>query len=370
MKILVQNWLDIKHPEAGGAEVHLHEILKRLVSKGHKIVLISSKYKGSRDEIIDGIHSIHIGKKIFFPLIFFLFYITKFRFKDFDIVIDDFSKVPFFLPCYAKRPIIVIVHHYHGKIYFKELSQPLALCLYLWERLLIPCCYKNSTIVTVSKSTKKDLVKLGIPSKNIHVVYNAINNDLVNEAFNKNIRKKSNRPMILYFGRVKKYKRLNHLLKAFKLVKEKIPKVKLVIAGKGNGYKHLIPLSMILGLDSIEFRGVVSEEEKIKLLKEAWVSVTPSTKEGWGITVIEANACGTPVIAYKVPGLRDSIRHGYNGLLVENGNIKALSNAIINLIEDNDLREELSRNAKEWAKQFNWDKSAERFEKVLKIVMK
>lgn len=369
MKILVQNWLDFIHPWAGGAEVQLHEILKRLVSKGHKIVLLSSKYKGCKDEIIDGIHSIHIGNKLFFNWISILFYFIKFRYMDFDIIIDDYSKVPHF-PHYTKWSSVAIVHHIHGKIYFKELPRPLALYLYLIDRLLVPRFYKYSAIVTVSKSTKKELVEFGIPSKNIHVINNGINTDLVKEAFNKNPRKKSNRAVVLYFGRVKKYKRLNHLLKAFKHVKKKISKAKLVIAGKGDNYKNLIQLSKKLGLDSIEFRGAVSEEEKINLLKDAWVFVTPSIKEGWGITVIEANACGTPAIAYNVPGLRDSIKNGYNGLLVENGNIKALSNAIINLIEDIDLRRELSRNAKEWAKQFNWDKSAERFEKVLKNVLK
>jgi len=363
MKILAVNWRDIKNPEAGGAEIHLHEILRRLAAKGHEITLISSKYKGCKtQENIDGIKIVRVGNKYLFNFAFLWYYLVKLRKSNFDVIIDDVSKIPLCIPYYVKKPAIAIVHHIHGRSLFRELPFPIALYVYTMERLLIPIFYRDTVIVTVSESTKEELTKMGIQSDNIYVIYNGIGNSLFPD-------KKSNIPTVIYFGRVKKYKRIDNLIRAFKYVKERIPNAKLIVAGKGDNYKELKSLANHLKLDSAEFIGEVSEEEKIKLLQRAWVFVTTSEKEGWGLSVIEANACGTPAVAYDVPGLRDSIRHGYNGLLVEDGNIKALADIITHLLENNNLREKLSRNAVKWAKRFSWDRSAKKLEKVIRSVV-
>ena len=118
--------------------------------------------------------------------------------------------------------------------------------------------------------------------------------------------------------------------------------------------------------DRIRLLGRVSHERKIEILKRAWVLVHPAVREGWGLNVIEANALGTPVVAYNVPGLRDSVRHMETGILVEDGDIEKMAKAIITLVEDNELRERLSKNAIEWAKRFSWDKTAEASERILK----
>jgi glycosyltransferase involved in cell wall biosynthesis len=173
--------------------------------------------------------------------------------------------------------------------------------------------------------------------------------------------KKSKKPTIVYLGRWKNYKRIDLLLEAFKIVKKRVKNVELWLAGddklkvKGNGIKNF---------------GKINEKMKKKILSEAWVFVNPSMKEGWSITVIEANACGTPAIAYDVPGLRDSIVDGKTGLLVkENGNVEKLAEAIIKVLEDEKLRKKLSKNALEYSKRFSWDKSAEEFLKVLEGVV-
>jgi glycosyltransferase involved in cell wall biosynthesis len=171
--------------------------------------------------------------------------------------------------------------------------------------------------------------------------------------------------LIAYVGRVKDYKQLDHLVQAFALVKREIPDSKLVIAGRGD-YTGLEELAELWGVSQgIEFKGEVSEEEKVNVLRSAWVFVTPSFKEGWGITVIEANTCGTPAIAYNVSGLRDSIKPGETGLLVPAGDIDGLAKAISRVISDSDLRSRLGQNALEWASSFSWDHSAEEFAKVI-----
>ena len=120
--------------------------------------------------------------------------------------------------------------------------------------------------------------------------------------------------------------------------------------------------------EGVKFWGYLAGEKKNDLVKKAWVIAVPGVREGWGQVVTDANALGTPAVGYNIPGLRDSIKNGYNGLLV-NPDPQALAEGLIALLKDARLREKLSRNAVEWAKQFSWDKSAEEFERVLEQVV-
>ena len=165
-----------------------------------------------------------------------------------------------------------------------------------------------------------------------------------------------------YVGRLKDYKSIDLLIKAFARVVKEIPGARLQIAGDGDEHKTLIRLATKLQLsDVISFSGKVSEDEKLSILQSAWVFVNPSMMEGWGITTIEANACGTPVVASDVPGLRDSVRAGETGFLVPYGQTEMLSEKIVLLLSDNQLRKALAHNAVQWAKNFDWQKSSDRF---------
>ncbi|RLB13547.1 MAG: hypothetical protein DRG35_06745 [Deltaproteobacteria bacterium] len=178
MRILIFNWRDIKNPEAGGAEVHLQEIFKRIAKKGHEVILISSKFNGCKDsEVIDGIKVIRIGNKFNFNFAATFYYLTKLRKEKFDIIVDDISKIPLCTPLYVKKPLIAIVHHVHGRTLFKELPFFMASYVWLSEKLLIPL-YKTKKIIAVSESTKKELVKMGIAARNITVIHNGINHEL------------------------------------------------------------------------------------------------------------------------------------------------------------------------------------------------
>ncbi len=363
MKILIFNWRDIKNPDAGGAEVHLHEIFKRIILKGHEVTLISSKFENCKDsEIIDGIKTIRIGNKFNFNITAPIYYIRKLRNQTFDIVIDDISKIPICSPIYINEPMIGIIHHIHGDTLFKELNFIMASYVWLSEKLLIPL-YKNKNIVSVSDSTKKELIKMGMLEKNIAVIHNGNNHFEQTESILSS--DKSKIPTIIYVGRVKMYKQLDHLIKTFSIVRNDIKNCKLIIAGKGKK-KYLKNIASDLGLNSsVEFYDELSENKKLELLRNAWIFVSPSMKEGWGITVIEANACGTPAIGYNVPGLKDSIIHGYNGLLVKDGDIVELAKTIINVLNDEKLRDKMSIDAIKWSKNFDWDKSTEEFEKIM-----
>ncbi len=362
MRVLILNWKCPKHPEAGGAEEYLLEICKRLAKRGHKILWISPKFEGCKNkETIDGVNVVRMGGRFSIYIRAFLYYLFRLRGK-YDVIIDDINGVPFFTPLYVKENRVPIIHHIVGwEIFRKELPLILATIGYILEKL-IPVIYRNCKIITVSKSTKEELIRFGVPRDNVFVIHNGI--DLSRYSAGT----KSKRPVVIYFGRVKRYKRVDHILEAFKLVIERVSDVKLVIAGRGDDYPRLKAFAKELGID-VELLGEVSEEEKIELLQKAWVYAITSEKEGWGISVIEANACGTPVVAYDVPGLRDSVKHGYNGLLVENGNINELANALTKLLLDYKLRKKMSKNAIEWAKRFSWDKSADEFERLIKSLV-
>jgi len=353
----VINWRDIKNPEAGGAEIHLHEIFKRLARDGHHVTLVASQYKGcKREESIDGIRVIRIGTKFTFPLFVFFYYITKLRRYNFDLIIDDVSKVPIFSPLYVKKPLFTIIHHIHGKTLFKELPFFLAAFAFLCENL-IPLFYKKIPIITVSESTKKELILKGLSKNKIEIIYNGVNHNLFVPG------NKSKKPLIIYVGRVKKYKQLEDLIRAFKILKNNGKDPELIIAGKGDYHEELKDLVKKLNLnsDSVKIYKNVTEQEKVSILQKGWVYVITSMKEGWGLSIIEANSCGTPSIAYKVQGLQDAVKSGQTGLLVKNGDVKELANTIDKVLSDIELRKKLTDNSIMWARNFDWDKSSKKF---------
>ena len=131
------------------------------------------------------------------------------------------------------------------------------------------------------------------------------------------------------------------------------------IGGRGDHLAELKNYVKEKGLqNNVEFLGFLSEEEKAELLGRAWIFITMAYKEGWGITVIEANAMGTPVIGSDVPGLRDSIIDNKTGLLVKLNDLNKLSEKITELIFDKEKLKQMSDEAKSWASNFTWENSA------------
>jgi len=115
----------------------------------------------------------------------------------------------------------------------------------------------------------------------------------------------------------------------------------------------------------VRFFGGLQDAERRELVKRAWVLVNPGIREGWGLNVVEANGLGVPCVAYDVAGLRDSVKNGETGLLAEAGNVEALAEKVVTVLNDDTLRKELSQNALEYSGKFDWDRSAEEFMKVL-----
>ena len=362
MKILVFNWQDRLHPQAGGAEAHLHEIFSRLVKRGHTVHLVTCGFDGAPSSThIDGMTVYRIGTRTTFNLhVPFWWRRTGVK-LGVDIVVDDINKIPLFTPLFVKAPIIAIVHHLFGSSIYKEASLPAALYVRLSERLL-PHVYRSTQVAVVSESTRSECASIGMPESNMTVIHNGIDQ----HAYPMRVGQKTNYPTVTYFGRLKQYKSVDHLFEAFAILRRSQAKARLWIIGKGDDEKRLRSLASDLGIESsIVWHGFVSEKQKYELLSQSWVVVNPSIKEGWGITNIESNACGTPVISADSPGLRDSVSIDVSGKLYPYGDIRMLSHEIESLFNDLKRREALEQSSVVWAQRFSWDESTDAMEKLL-----
>lgn len=361
LRILVLNWRDTKHIWAGGAEKYLHELSKRWVKKGHSVTVFCGwDGNSARDENVEGVNVIRRGGFYTVYLFAFFYYLLKFRGK-FDIVVDSENGIPFFTPLFINVPKVLLIHHVHQKVFREHLKRPFSDFAGFLESRAMPYFYKNPSIVTVSNSSKEDIVLRGWgTTENTEIVTPGIDSDLFNQG------QKTGHPSFVYLGRLKPYKNIDLLIKAFAKIHSEYPDARLKIAGFGESLNSLKKLVKDLNLGgSVSFLGRVSDTERNILFAESWVAVQPSSIEGWGFTVIEANAAGTPVIASNVKGLRDSVVDGETGFLFPEGNLEKLIKSMEILLSDDFLREQLSQNAYLWSKRFNWASASNKFENVL-----
>ncbi len=357
MRILLFNWRDTKHTYAGGAEVYIHELAKRWVSNGNNVTLFcGNDNKHMQYEKVDGVEVYRRGGTYTVYFFAFIYYMFRFRGK-YDVIIDCENGIPFFTPLFAKEQVILLIHHVHQEIFRNFLKFPLSTIAALLEGKVMPLVYQNKNVVTVSASSQKDVFKLGFTNAgNIQIIPNGVKDSFFVDY------PKTDHTSYIYLGRLKKYKNIDIAIKAFAKVVRVRKDATLSIVGNGESYPELKKLVAELDLTkSVTFHGRVDEEEKVKLLARSWAAIQPSQMEGWGITVIEANAAGTPVIASRVNGLQDSVVDEQTGLLVSAGNVTQLANAMMQIADEDALRVRLSEQAKEWAENFNWDKSADAF---------
>ncbi len=367
MRILIINWQDISNPYGGGAEIHLHHIFKRIAALDNEVTLFCSLYPNAKqEETIDGIKIIRKGKRNTFNYIVPSFYRKNFKNICFDIVIDDINKIPFYTPLYVKERVLAISHHFFGRSIFREVNFLSGLYVIAAEKL-VDYVYKKTPFAVVSQSTFDEFINRGFNPELFEIIPNAIEH----ENFPMKVCEKNPFHTITYFGRLKKYKSVDHLLKAFRIVLNDLPEARLYIIGTGDFREKLEKLARELGIyNQTKFFGYVSDEEKVKLMSLSHLVVNTSMKEGWGITNIEANACGTPVLSANVAGLKDSVRVGYSGDLYEYGNIHQLASKIVHLLTNSEYLYKLSETSINWARNFSWDESARKMLQLCERVIK
>ncbi|MEO6836019.1 MAG: glycosyltransferase [Candidatus Tumulicola sp.] len=350
LRVLVINWRDPKHPQAGGAETYLFELAKRWVRWGHQVEWLSGGFPGgSPRDAIESIPIRRVGNALTVYAAVPLTYLREFRDR-FDVILDSSNGIPFFSPLFSMNPKICIVYHVHREVFKKHLPGWLAYVLSWCEETFVPLVYRKAHFVTISEDTRREMRRVGIGNSGTGLVRCGVDDSLVPG-------KKADVPTVLYLGRLKAYKRVDRLIEAFAGVRARLPSAELRIAGTGDAFPALRELVGRLGLDgAVIFEGFVDENRKRELLQRAWVTVSLSEMEGWGISAIEGNACGTPAIAFDVPGLREAIVHQESGLIVPVGG--DAGDAILMVLKDEPLRRRLERGALSRAAKFSWDEAA------------
>ncbi|MCW4033924.1 MAG: glycosyltransferase family 4 protein [Candidatus Bathyarchaeota archaeon] len=357
MKILVYNWRCWLNPAMGGAEVFTYEVAKRWVRNGHEVTLFTSEYPNcKKEEVVDGIRIVRAGGKYSVYRKAKQYYKNRFSKEKFDVFIDEINTRPFFTPKFVdnKEHIVALIHQLAREYWFYDTFFPINYLGYHFFENRWLSNYVDVPSVTVSDSTKQDLLALGF--KNVHVVPEGLNFKPLHM-----LPEKKDYPVIVFSGRLKRAKRPDHAIKAFQIIKDKLVDAELWVIGDGPFNRSLKKMAF----EGVKFFGKLSNEERRALVKQCWVLVNPSIREGWGLNVTEANALGTSCVGYDVPGLRDNIKDGETGLLAKNGDVKMLAEKLLDILSDYELRNSLSRNSLEYSQNFSWDKTAKEFMNVL-----
>ena len=358
MNLLAINYRDPAHPDAGGAELHLEHILLEGVRRGYRVTWLAAGFRGgSREAEHHGIRIVRRGTWWSFGAVVPAVLRREFSDPPPDLVIEDINKAPIFTPWWTPARVAVIVPHLFGATAFREASPPMALAVVMLESL-IPAVYRRSRFVVISESTRDDLARRGIPTERVAVVHCGL--DHASYRVDPMVAK-SVRPTALYIGRVRRYKGVDWVMRAMPRVLERVPAARLLVVGDGPYLAALRREAARLKVEgAVEFLGFLPLAEKVRRLNEAWLLVQPSPKEGWGLTVVEAGACGTAVVAADSPGLRDSVRDGETGLLVPWGDDERLAAAMVRVLDDAPLRERLGASGRAWAARFQWPDCARR----------
>jgi glycosyltransferase involved in cell wall biosynthesis len=368
MSILWLTWKDYNHPGAGGAEVVLRELSKRLAADGHKVTFLTVGYPGAKKrEVLDGIEIIRVGRNRYLHSFQALFYYLRHLRNKFDVVVEVVNTAPYFGVLFGGRAKTYVFYHQLAReVWFHEAKPPLShFGYYVLEPLATRILARaGAPLITVSDSSQKDLARYGFLSERSHIISEGLE---IEPVASLGSIKKFARPTILGFGAVRGMKRTLDQVAAFEIAKQEVPDLQLILAGDTSGSYGEQVLKRIANspyVADISVKGRVSKEEKIELMRRSHIIAVTSVKEGWGLIVTEANSQGTPAVVYNVDGLRDSVRNNQTGLVCDESPA-ALADGITRLMQDNELYKTLQLEAWEWSKKCTFDRCYQDFTEAL-----
>ncbi|WP_173086567.1 glycosyltransferase family 4 protein [Phytohabitans rumicis] len=368
--MLFLNWRDTRHPEGGGSEVYVERVAGELVARGHRVTLLCAAHdQGSAEETTaSGIRLIRRGGRgtvyaaAALTLLAGRLGTGPLAGRRPDLVVDVCNGVPFLSPLYAGRPTVVLVHHVHREQWPVVLGRGRARFGWWLESALAPRVYRRCRYVAVSAATRDELAGLGVAESRIEVIHNG-----TPEVIGAPVRK-TPYPSLLVLGRLVPHKRVELALRALATLSAELPGLELVVAGQGWWADRLRAEAAALGVaDRTRFTGYVSEADKHALLGSAWAVVVPSLKEGWGLTVVEAGARGTPAVAFRgAGGVREAVVDGRTGLLA--GDPDDFVAQLRRLLTDGALRRRLGEAARAHAASFTWAAAGAAFARVVEPI--
>lgn len=356
--VLFLNWRDTRHPQGGGSEVYVETIARRLAAAGRPVTIFCAAHGSARrEEVVDGVRFVRRGSWLTVYAWAAWYHVTG-KLEPHDVVVDVQNAVPFFSTLYAGRPVVVLVHHVHREQWRMLLGPRVARVGWWIESRVAPRVQRRRDYVAVSMATKIDLVALGVDPDRIEIAPNgtpdaaAARRDAIDRA---------PVPTIVYLGRLVPHKRVEALFAAARALREDFARLHVDVVGQGAWERRLRAEVRRLGLeDIVEFHGFVKEDTKLRLLSNAWVMALPSVKEGWGLAVSEAAACGTPTVAFRVGGLQESIVDGETGTLA--GDQDEFVAGLRAVLASPELRERMGAAARARATTFDWDRPTQVFE--------
>ena len=360
MNVLWLSHRDITNTNAGGAERTIYEVGKRLVEKGHHVTWYSVAQSNiEKNDAISGMRIVRARSNLSAHL-----NVAKLAKKEVpDVIVDDLGHaVPWFAERITKIKGTVFFRHLHRRSLKGQVPWP-SRTLISGLEAMYPKIYKKWDFVTESDSSISDLVDLGVRKERIKRIPPGLNTEQMMP------REKFDQPTIVYFGGFRDYKRPDEPVHVLKKLLNDLPGLRLIMVGAGPSQDRVRELSKKLDLeDNIKFTGRLSDAELYDIVSRSWVNLHCSVTEGFGYSILEASALGTPTVAYRVPGVRDAIETNSNGFLVNDGDIDAFTRQI-EVIINSDLSD-WTESARTFSLRYSWGKTADMWEEHLNNVRK
>ncbi len=355
-RVHLLSWRDLDDVEAGGSEVHAAELARHWADAGIDVTWRSSFASGHPTTVMrDGYRVIRrAGRYLVFPRAAASELLG--RHGPSDALLEIWNGMPFFSPLWYRGPSAVMLHHVHAEMWQMVLGEDNPLLARIGntiERRIAPPIYRRSRIVTPSESARDEIVSLlGIPSRQIDVVHNGLRPEFRAGGV------RTSHPSVLAVGRLVPVKRHDLLVRAAAVARRTVPDLTLTIVGEGYEREHID--AVIRDLDAegwVELVGRVPQTELVRRYQEAWVAASASAREGWGLSLTEAAACGTPAVATAIAGHADAVHDGRSGLLTA-ATAGELGAALARVCTDHGLRERLGAGALARASTLSWETTA------------
>lgn len=345
-------WRDLDDDEAGGSEVHAHNIASIWAQSGLGVTMRTSAAPGQPSSAVRDGYT--VSRKSGRYGVFIRSSLSELtgRLGPCDGLIEIWNGMPFMSPLWWRGPRAIWLHHVHGPMWGMTLPSPIAKLGVALEERIAPRFYRNESIVTLSPSSRDELVDdLGFDPDRVTVIPPGVDPYFTPGGT------RSETPLAVAVGRLVPVKDFPRLVRVMAAVRERVPEVELVIVGEGYERERIMDEVRRHGAEEwISLPGRVTDQQLRDLYRRSWVAVSTSVREGWGMTLTEAAACGTPSVATDIAGHADAVAVGRSGLLHDRD--PDLVDALVRVLTDEELRARLTEGALARAAELTWERTA------------
>lgn len=362
LSILYLSWRDWEDPEAGGSEIFVNRTARLLTEAGHKVTVLASGFPAAARQIDrDGVRVLRRGGR-FSVFLWAAVFIVR-RSRSFDLILDVQNGVPFWSPLFTRKPVVNLVHHVHREQWGSVFGPILARVGWWLESRVAPRVYRRCRYIAVSEATRNDLGKLGVEKERVSLVHSG--NDEPAGMADYAALARTREPSLVALGRLVPHKQVELAIDVVRDLEDRFPGLRLHIAGDGYWSGPLMEHAVAVGAANlVTFHGFVDDDTKNRLFATSWVTVMPSVKEGWGLTILEAALHETPTVAFRFAGgPTESILDGETGLLADT--YEEFREAVADLLADHTRRNLMGKDARAYAEKFNWKTTGQELERIL-----